>query len=184
MHKGFSDPQLAAQKILTLYFAQLFSSNGVFLDLRPQHLQIEQGQLQWHPTGLWTEFRPDFKIGLMKIYDGFYESQQDLFHQGLKEIGLASDNWPAADVGHLGQLFREHFGSSIDQPVKFELQKFQQSLVKITDFLLEKKAHISTDFLYLGIYLVTMYDALERTGVAVDVKKIYCDTRLKVLQLR
>jgi hypothetical protein len=48
----------AGEKLLTLYFSQLFSPYGLFLDLRPQHFSAQNPVMSWHPTGFWiTSFK-------------------------------------------------------------------------------------------------------------------------------
>ena len=54
---------------------------------------------------------------------------------------------------------------------------FKESFLKVADFMLEKKVNISTDFLYLGIALVTMYSSLEKIGAKVNVKQVYLDVK-------
>lgn len=170
---------LGAERILTLYFAQLFSPHGLFLDLRTNHFDVKGQTLNWQPNGLWTQFGAIFSEGLSEIYDGFYLENDALFESGLIKLGLASTDWPDSDRKELAALFKGHFGSSVNQEMVFELEGFQASLVKITHFLLEKKVRMSTDFLYLGIYLVTLYSALEKSRVRLNVKKIYLDVRQK-----
>ncbi len=170
----------SSEKILTLYFAQLFSPHGLFLDLRPNHFEVAKPSLNFHPSGLWTKFSEEFSQGLAEIYDGFYLGKDELFNSGLIKLGLSSPNWPQKDREELAQLFKSHFGSSVNQEMSFELESFKASLVNITHFLLEKKVKISNDFLYLGIYLVTLYSALEKSRVRINVKNIYMDVRAKV----
>lgn len=167
----------AAEKMLTLYFAQLFSPKGLFLDLRTNHFDEQKPHLRWQPSGLWTKFSAEFSDGLIEIYDGFYFGQDELFDSGLIKIGISSKAWPESDRQELAKLFKSHFGSSVSEEMSFELETFKASLIKITDFLLQKKVKISTDFLYLGIYLVTLYSAMEKSRVRINVNKIYLQVR-------
>jgi hypothetical protein len=175
-------PQGEAEKILYLYFAQIFSPEGLFLDLRPTHLHFENAnRLKWNPPSLWTKFDETFREGLINIYDGFYREDDGTFYKGLQKIDLCSPDWPEEDQKKLGDLFKSHFGSSRSEAMKFEVEAFKKSLMNITDFLLKKKVKISPDFLYLGIYLVTLYSALEKSSEALDVKSIYMDVRNRYL---
>jgi hypothetical protein len=61
--------------------------------------------------------------------------------------------------------------------MSFDLETFKESFFKVADFMLEKKVQISTDFLYLGIALVTLYSSLEKTKASVNVKRIYLDVK-------
>lgn len=176
-HFEFKHDLWSAEKILTLYFAQIFSPQGLFLDLRPNHFDQRKPHLRWQPSGLWTKFSPEFSEGLIEIYDGFYFGNDGLFNSGLIKIGISSPAWPQSDRDELSSLFKSHFGSSVSEEMSFELETFKSSLMKITDFLLEKKVNISPDFLYLGIYLVTLYSTMEKTRVRVNVNKIYLQVR-------
>ncbi len=169
----------AAEKILALYFAQLFSPHGLFLDLRSEGYQIDGEILKWHPSGIWTQFKPEFSLGLSEIYDGFYLEDQRLFEAGLMKIGLTSPHWPESDRKKLSELFKAHFGSSLGSMV-FDLETFKKSLLRVADFMLEKKVKISTDFLYLGIALVTLYSSLEISEEPLNVKGIYLSVRTKL----
>jgi hypothetical protein len=169
--------QPVAEKILCLYFAQLFSPHGLFLDLGPTHLDYNEGGLNFHPNGLWTKFHPDFSQGLKKIYDGFYLEDETIFHQGLLACGLTSKEWPETDREKLAKLFKSHFGASLTSEMSFDLETFKESFFKVADFMLEKKVIISIDFLYLGIALVTLYSSLEKTKAKVNVKKVYLEVK-------
>ena len=170
----------ASERWLQIYFAQLLSPHGIFLDLRPQSYQMKDDELLWHPTGLWTKFSPQFQEGLMDIYDGFYLQDEALYRGGLKKIGLISDEWSDEDKNKLAELFKAQFGSSIDTEMNFDLEHFKASIIKITNFLLTKKVTITKDFLYLGIYLVTLYSNLEHSPDKFAVKNIYLDVKKKL----
>ena len=120
---------------------------------------------------------PEFSNGLKEIYDGFYFEDEKLFHQGLINSGLTSNEWPEADRKILADLFKSHFGASLTSEMTFELEGFKESFLKVADFMLEKKVKISTDFLYLGIALVTMYSSLEKTHAKVNVKEVYLNVK-------
>ena len=167
------------EAFLELYFTQLYSKDGLFLDLRTQNFSWDQHQLLWNPSGLWTQFSDSFRAGLLKVYDGFYLEDEALYYDGLKSIGLISDNWSEEDKKKLGGLFKNQFGQALDKPMKFSLDHFQQSIFKMADFILQKKTKISKDFLYLGIYLVTLYSTLDQTQERLAVKDIYMRVRSK-----
>jgi hypothetical protein len=169
--------EVKAKKILSLYFAQLFSPHGLFLDLGPNHLDMKDQRLIYNPNGLWTKFRPEFSQGLKQIYDGFFLEQENLFHEGLLACGLTSNSWPLEDRLALANLFKSHFGPSLTEEMNFDLETFKASFFKIADFMLEKKVIISTDFLYLGIALVTLYSSLERSKKSLNVKEVYKSVR-------
>ncbi|MBA2404403.1 MAG: hypothetical protein H0V66_06500 [Bdellovibrionales bacterium] len=169
----FKNQKVAAEKILTLYFAQLFSPHGLFLDLSSTHFDLKQDVLNYKPSGVWTKFNPVFAEGLKNIYDGFYLEDEKLLHQGLLKSGLTKATWTEADRQKLAELFKSHFGASLTSEMSFDLTSFKESFLKVADFMLIKKVNISVDFLYLGIALVTMYSSLEQTEAKVNVKEIY-----------
>jgi hypothetical protein len=165
-----------AEKVLRLFFIQLFSPQGLFLDLRSQNFSCDHPKLNWHPTTLWTKFSPEFQQGLLDVYDGFYFDETEKFKSGLERIGLLSPTWPAQDQERLCQLFRAQFGASHDE-VHFDLDHFRAAIMKLADFLLKKKVSINKDFLYLGINLVTLYATLEETHEKLPVREIYAEVR-------
>jgi hypothetical protein len=165
------------EKLLTLYFTQLFSSDGIFLDLRSNHFDNQSPELRWHPSGLWTRFSETFRMGLLDVYEGFYLENDDLYYVGLEKIGLLRPEFSPADKKLLGDLFREQFGKALDEDMQFDLEHFKTSIIRMSDFMLKRKVHISKDFLYLGIYLVTLYSTLEETKAKLPVKQIYLEVR-------
>ena len=165
------------EKILTLYFTQLFSSDGLFLDLRSNHFDNQYPELRWHPTSLWTQFDEKFRRGLLDVYEGFYLENDDLYYEGLEKIGLLKTDFSPEDKKQLGDLFRDQFGKALDEDMQFDLEHFKTSIIRMSDFMLKRKVHISKDFLYLGIYLVTMYSTLEETQAKLPVKQIYLEVR-------
>jgi hypothetical protein len=165
------------EKWLTLYFAQLFSTDGIFIDLRSQHFSDERPDLKWHPASFWTKLDESFRQGLLKVYEGFYLENDELYYEGLEEIGLLKPSFSLEDKKKLGDLFKEQFGGASNEEMSFNLEHFKTSIIKMSDFMLKKKVKISKDFLYLGIYLVTLYSSLEETKEKLPVKKIYLDVR-------
>lgn len=175
-HAHLPQEKWVGEKILTLYFVQVFS-HGLFLDLRSSHFSTDQKNLLWHPSSLWTKFDEDFREGLLKVYEGFYLENDELYFEGLEGIGLLKPEFSLEDKKELGELFRSHFGGNLNEEMKFNLEKFKNSMISMSHFMLNKKVHISKDFLYLGIYLVTMYSVLEEIGESFPVKQIYLDVR-------
>lgn len=163
----------SARICLHLYFVQIFSPHGLFLDLRPIHFDTESTELKWHPSGLWTQFDEEFRNGLIQVYDGFYMENQEAYFQGLEKIGLVGADWTDADKEKLGELFKAQF----DHEMIFDLENFRSVIFKLADFLLQKKVNITKDFLYLGIYLVTLYSHLQESQVRLPVREIYLKVR-------
>jgi hypothetical protein len=179
-HENVAGPVLKqgdGHTILSLYFRQLFSPHGVFLDLRSMHFNHEGDVLLWNPGTLWTKFSPTFSEGLIQVYDGFYLEKDELYREGLIKIGLLDPSWPVEDQTKIMEIFRKHFGAAKTEKLEFKLEHLKNGIVAMAQFLLEKKTRITTDFLYLGIYLVTMYGTLEETKEALPVKEIYLSSR-------
>ncbi|HXH29870.1 MAG TPA: hypothetical protein VNJ01_03590 [Bacteriovoracaceae bacterium] len=177
VHASMKNNKAAGETLLKLYFTQLFSPYGLFLDLRGHHFVWENSSLKWHPSGFWTKFGDNFRHGLLQVYEGFYLEDEKTYYQGLAAIGLISPDWHKEDIKKLGDLFKAQFGSAMDSEMSFELDHFKQSILKTSNFLLEKKVKISKDFLYLGIYLVTLYSSLDETKEKLPVRDIYLEVR-------
>lgn len=171
--------QWMACKILELFWLQLFSPHGIFLDLKTAHFATQKPILKWSPNSFWTKLSDDFKSGLINVYDGFYQNNESLYEIGLTEIGLISPSWSPEDKKKLGELFKAQFTSSPQEKMTFNLEEFRNSMMKTTEFLLQKKVKIRKDFLYLGIYLVNLYSTLESTGESLSVGESYLRVRAK-----
>lgn len=165
--------RLLGGKILSLYFRQIQQTGPMFLDLRLQGFGVDANEVTWNPTSLWSEFSAGFTAGLSDLYGGFYGQDEERFLRGLASTGLTRDEWSAADKARMAELFRAHFGQALDEPMAFELEKFQASFQAVFNFLMEKKVKLTTDFLLLGVMLVTLYLSLEELGGDYPVAKIY-----------
>jgi hypothetical protein len=77
-----------------------------------------------------------------------------------------------------GEYDLEQFLSRLGlSEMTFDLETFKASFIKVADFMLEKKVKISTDFIYLGIALITIYSSLEKSHAKMNVKKIYLNVK-------
>lgn len=176
---NYTPDKKSAIRCLTLYFEQLYSPDGLFLDLRSHHFIAKDEELWWHPSGLWTQFSEEFRQGLLNVYEGFYLEKEELYQRGLISIGLLNPDWSQEDRQKLADLFKAQFGEARTSEMKFELDHLRDAIMKMTDFLMEKKVKITKDFLYLGIYLVTLYSHLELSGHKLPVKDIYLKVKNK-----
>lgn len=173
VHSPLTDNSMDGHKLLDLFFAQLFSPHGIFLDIRSHHFKNDD-IFEWHPSNFWTKFDEKFRLALLDVYEGFYLEIEDKYLSGLERIGLIKNEWPENDKQELAQLFRSQFGNN---EMLFDLEQLQQGMINMSHFMLEKKVHISKDFLYLGIYLVTLYSSLEKTKELYNVKDIYLEAK-------
>lgn len=160
------------QKVLELYFAQLKNPNGLVLDIRQKYFSFKNSQLTWSPNNVWFKFDNNFRSNLVKIYQGFYYEDDDLFRSGLKDIGLAK-NLNGDKTKELENLFKRHFGAGGSEPIHFKLAEFQESFYHMFKFFVDNKIELKSDFMFLGIYLVTLYMTLENADEKLDVKKCF-----------
>lgn len=176
-HSGPLEDKWVGEKLLTLYFTQLFTPQGLFLDLRLNHFKNQNPIFQWIPSHLWTKFNEEFRQGLLNVYEGFYLEDDQLYYQGLDKIGLLKPGLSEEDRKTLGDLFKAQFGNALNEEMQFDLEHLKDAIIKMSNWMLNKKVQISKDFLYLGIYLVTLYSSLEQTNARLPVKKIYLEVR-------
>ncbi len=166
-----------AEKLISIYFAQIFSPHGLFLDLKLAHFNYQNSLMEWNPSSLWIKFDDSFSLGMQEIYEGFYLENDEIFRQGLKRTGLLSEKWSISDQNELTNLFKSHFGASVHDEITFNVETFKESMSKISEFMLRRKVKITKDFLYLGIYLVSLYSSLEFISTPINVRDIYLKTR-------
>lgn len=160
------------EKILMLYFDQLNNPEGLVLDIRKKYFAYQNEQLKWKPNNVWFKFNDNFRVSLLKIYKGFYYEDDKLFSQGLIEIGLAQ-GLNDEKREELEVLFKTHFGAGGSEPIHFKLQEFQESFYHMFKFFVDNSVELKSDFMFLGIYLVTLYMNLENCNEKIDVKKCF-----------
>ncbi len=162
---------VTGQDLLKLYFAQLKTPGPLFLDMRPHHFSHQNGITGWKPSPLVYRFEPDFKSALIRLYQGFYSEDKVLFEQSLGDLGLTQGlNGEAKQT--LISLFKDNFGSDI-KAQQFRLNHFQESFAKIFEFFMENKVKLKTDFLYLGLYLTTLFMHMDQFKEPIQVQKIF-----------
>lgn len=162
------------EAILELYFNQFLNPKGLVLDIRPIHFtkdNKESHQLNWDPNNTWYRFQDDFRQGLIKLYKGFYSNQDKLYTEGLYDLGLAT-NLDDSKIKVLKSLFRSHFGED-QSSVCFKLDTFNESFAELFKFFMENDVKIKTDFIFLGVYLITLYMHLEKLGGHYNVSRIF-----------
>ena len=60
------------QRILELYFGQVFGHDGAILDLRAESFAAGQEGIVWRPRSIYLDWQPEFLGGLRSVYAGFY----------------------------------------------------------------------------------------------------------------
>ena len=161
-------------EVLVIYFAQLQSTKGIFLDLSASRFYQDES-LVWSPSPLWHNFDPGFLTGLRGLYEGYYLEDEKLFMECLDSLGLTA-GCNEQESKEIRDLFYSHFGSNTEE-VEFSFQKFSDSFAKIFEFLNRKKIKVSTDFVYLGLYLTSLYKHLTSYDHAFNVKGAYLKSR-------
>lgn len=158
--------------VLKLYFLQLKNPHGVFLDLRPSRFKMDlQVEHTFVPNFLQYKFGEDFKKSLIKLYTGFYGNAEDKFKEALDELGLTK-GLSSSKKEELASMFHAHFGGGDKEQAEFDLLTFNDSFFSIFKFFVDNKIKLSADFIYLGVYLITLYMHMDKTG-PINVKEIF-----------
>lgn len=168
---SLGDPCLDGSLILELYFNQFLNPEGLVLDIRSKYFSRSEKSLNWSPNNTWYKFKDEFRLGLINLYTGFYTDNQSLYSKGLNELGL-STNLTDEKENELKSLFNNHFGNT-QTAVSFDTEAFNNSFSNLFSFFIENKVKIKTDFIFLGIYLVTLYQTMEEIGGSYNVEEIF-----------
>ncbi len=166
-------------RILQIYFSQIQSTEGLFLDLRQKHFQWQEDHLIWQPSNLQVRLKESFRQGLHSVYLGFYSDNPKELDAGLLKMGLIKESASEQEKQELKQLLLDHVGSDSPTAVNFELQKFSDSFEKFFAYLKRNNVKLSADFLHLGIYLVSLYLNLDSINQPLNVQKSAQEILLK-----
>ena len=169
------DLKLKGDALLKYYFFQFYVPDGVFLDLRDQHLILSSTKLFYKPPGLWYQFSSSFRHGIVQLYEGFYSGNDEQFENGLIAIHLLKTSWSQEEQNEIQILLKSHFGESLSQPMHFDLREFQKTFLKIFQFLARKKVKLSSEFVMFGLVLVSLYLSLEKYKNEHEVKLIFLE---------
>jgi hypothetical protein len=170
--REIADPM--GQKLLEIYFLQIYTGQEVFLDLRKERFSaVESQEIKWNPNGLWYKFSDNFILGIRSLYIGFYTDNEASLQAGLLQLGLLSDSMSAEANLQLRELLEGHFGQGKSAPMTFRVSHFMNSFDSLFLFLKKHKLKLSEDFLFLGVYILTLYMHLESLGQAYDASSAY-----------
>lgn len=153
----------AGQRILTLYFRQLYGDAPTALDLRAQAWAVRDSNLHWGPAAILIEWDPEFLDALRGVYRGFYDHDDRAFIANLARLGLDG----AAD------LFRAHIGSDDPRAVVFDRSTFVSSFGRIFEHCKREGIRLHPDFVLLGAYLGGLYDSLAELESPLDVTSAF-----------
>ena len=161
---GGGDERALGQRILEVYFGQIFANDAAILDLRGNGWSwpAQEEAPTWRPRALWVRWEPEFLVAVRDLYRGFYEDDEATFSRGLRALRLES----AADV------LRAHFGEGDQRSVRFETRVFHSSFHDVFVRCRDEGISLHRNFLALGLYLACLYDGLEPLG-ALDVRDAY-----------
>ena len=151
------------QKVLELYFHQLYVGESTILDLRHSQIRKSNGKLVWQPNRFYIEWKPSFLSALRSLYAGFYTDDDALFRSALQQLHI-----DAAE-----HSFRDHFGAGRQQSVSFELAHFRETFQEVFRQCKDAGIQLHPNFIGLGFYLSTLYEHLETLGGSFDVRKAF-----------
>lgn len=159
---------------LKVYFLQLKNPHGIFLDLRPTRFRsLPNDSAHFVPSFLIYKFKDEFRLNLLELYKAFYRGDDKTFRDSLTKLKLTT-GLNEAKKEELAKMFYSHFGGENLSETHFNMESFHDSFLKIFKFFMENKIKLSSDFIFLGIYLITLYMHLDKTGPQ-DVKAIFND---------
>lgn len=149
------------QCILTVYFAQIFLGERAILDLRSRSFMLsEPSALHWHPSALYIEWEPRFLDAIRDLYVGFYLEDESRFQRALQSLDME----PSADV------LIDLLGRDDPRNARFESAAFHTHFHEMFISYRDRGTSLHRNFLALGVYLICLYDALERLGGSFDIR--------------
>lgn len=168
--------------VLEVFFSQLFSEEGFFIDLREHGFSLDAEAIYWNPPNLWYHLDHNFRIGLLKIYEGYFFGPFSEVEDGLAELGLFTEDH--ASNKKVVDLLLSHFGTGEQRDVLFEIEPFAESFEQFFDYLKEKDMQLDANFIYFGIYLVTLYLCLDKLKVPLDARLAFTSARARLVKKR
>lgn len=157
---GPEPASVIGDRLLRLYFGQLFYGRTTLIDLRRERFSTRQDHPVWTPNRLVVDWDPSFIEAIRALYRGFYTDDDQVFEQALAALNLES----TAD------LFRHHFGDGDQRQVSFSRDEFRATFRQILSRCKEEGAELHHHFGVLGVYLGTLYDHLHSTNQTFDVR--------------
>jgi len=168
---------LIGERVLSLYFHQLYWDGPLFLDLRPRHFSwnAEREQLGFYPSSLWCRPDPEFMRRLRSLYVGFYEGDAGQLAEGLELYRWEVDPRPGFSA-RMQLLLQNHFGPSSGQ-LRFAMAHFRATFDAIFKEAAQSRARLHPDLTFLGVELVGLYLTLESLGVPLDPRAAFAGAR-------
>jgi hypothetical protein len=153
------------QRVLQLYFHQIYTQPTAFLDLRPERFAATATQTTWSPGWLRITWEPDFIDAIQRLYRGFYADDEAMFSSALSDLSLEA----AQDT------FIRHFGDGDQRSVRFEQAHFHQTFHQAFQACAQQAGRLHQNFISLGLMLGCLYAHLEPLDMALDVRAAHDD---------
>jgi hypothetical protein len=150
------------EKVLTLFFHQIYAEGPLLLDLRRVHFCpcAAPGNLRFIATPLYCTWSPSFRMAVRELYTAFYtDTSAARLSSAFQALGIS----PAAHA------FEQAFGGERKHAARFQLAEFRTTFHEVFLRCLEARATLQPEFLTLGIAIATLYDHLELDGGTYDV---------------
>ncbi len=152
------------EALLKKYFQQIYQSSIWILDFSPSAIvTLSADETHWKPAPFFYEVSPRFQDLIGRLYAAHYNEQDQDFNACLVDLGIE---------GAAGAL-KKHFGDRSSNTVQFDLRSFQENFVEILKAVSEGKNKLNSEFIVLGLMLITLYASLEKLGKPIDVKKCF-----------
>lgn len=148
------------QRVLQLYFHQVYTQPTTFLDLRPERFSATADHSIWSPGWLRVTWDPDFISAVQRLYRGFYSDDERMFGEALSDLSLEA----AQDT------FVRHFGGGDQRSVRFERAHFHQTFHQAFRACAQQGGQLHRNFISLGLMLGCLYAHLEPLELALDVR--------------
>jgi hypothetical protein len=156
-----SERREMGQRILEVFFTQIFGSHEALLDLRSEKLtRQEAGGLCWRPGALYIQWEADFLSGVRDLYLGFYLDDRARFDSALERLHMEGS----------GDALRDLLGRDDPRNARFETEAFHANFHELFVSYRDRGVALHRNFLPLGVYLMCLYEALDVLGVTLDVR--------------
>lgn len=157
----------AGHQALRVYFAQLRSPAGVFLDLSPGSFGMDPGGagpgFVWRPGPAVLRLPEHLRGGMQALYAALYagdEVDRTAFLIGLERMGLL-ESLRASAHSAVVDVFIDHVGvAAAGGRARFELEHFLARYPLLLDRLDAIGVSPPPDFAVAGLYFLALYAAL------------------------
>lgn len=161
---GAANRQVLGQRILEIYFAQLFRSEWTLLDLWPSRISFGSDRAAvWSPRPMFVRWDNEFAVSVKHVYAGFFLGADGRFRAGLEGLGL----------GSAGEVLLRHLGEGDARHVRFRADQLQSTLREIVVLREASAPSLHRNFVALGLYLASLHKTLASFDVPLDVRAAF-----------